>query len=55
MTVQELKEKLLATKCFIDNEYLDKYCELIKQNESTEKQENKTNWIDIFIQSTLML
>ena len=43
MTTQEIKNKILSTKYFIDNEYLDKYCELIKQNESTEKQENKTN------------
>lgn len=43
MTIQELKIKLLSTGYFIDNEYLDDYCDLIKQNELTEKQENKTN------------
>lgn len=43
MIIQELKEKLLATEYFINNEYLNKYCELVKQNEFTEKQENKTN------------
>ena len=43
MEIQELKIKLLNTNYFIDNEYLDKYCELVKQNEFTKKQENKTN------------
>ena len=32
MEVQELKIKLLATECFIDNEYLDKYCNLVINN-----------------------
>lgn len=42
MIVQELKEKLLATKCFINNEYLDKYCELIELNKDTKKEKYKT-------------
>ena len=42
MIIQELKEKLLATKCFIDNEYLDKYCELIELNKDTKKEKYKT-------------
>lgn len=37
-----LKEKLLNTELFIDNEYLDKYVELIENNKETEKQKCKT-------------
>lgn len=33
MEFNELKEKLLSTNCFEDNEYLDQYCELIYNNE----------------------
>lgn len=32
MNQQELKQKLLNTTCFIDNEYLDRYCKLILIN-----------------------
>lgn len=42
MTIQELKEKLLNTNYFIDNDYLDKYCELIVNNLKTEKIINET-------------
>lgn len=37
MSKQELKNKLLATEVFIDNEYLDQYCELIISNLNQEK------------------
>lgn len=40
--MQELKFKLLFLKDFIDNEYLDKYCELIISNLETEKEQYKT-------------
>lgn len=39
---QKLKNKLLITNTFIDNEYLDKYCELIIQNKETKKERPKT-------------
>lgn len=42
MTQQELKIKILNTNCFINNEYLDKYCELIINNLATEKEKYKT-------------
>ena len=42
MTTQELKVKILATNYFIDNEYLDKYCELIELNKNTKKERPKT-------------
>ena len=42
MTQQEIKVKLLNTNYFIDNEYLDKYCELIELNKDTKKERPKT-------------
>lgn len=42
MTQQELKVKLLNTNYFIDNEYLNKYCELIELNKNTKKERPKT-------------
>ena len=42
MEVQELKTKLLNTHYFIDNEYLDKYCNLIIDNLDTKKEQYKT-------------
>lgn len=38
MTIQELKYKLLNTGYFINNEYLDKYCNLIIENLETKIQ-----------------
>lgn len=43
MESQKIKEKLLKTNCFEDNEYLNKYCELIINNLSTKKEKHKTN------------
>lgn len=37
-----LKDKLLATGMFIDNEYLDRYITLVDTNNSTQKQRYKT-------------
>ena len=37
------KERLLATHDFIDNEYLDKYVELIDLNKNTQAISKKTN------------
>lgn len=37
-----LKEKLLLLELVIDNEYLDKYCELIENNRNTKKEKFKT-------------
>ena len=42
MIVQELKIKILATNYFIDNEYLDKYCELIFNNLERRREKYKT-------------
>lgn len=42
MFQQEIKIKLLATNYFIDNEYLDKYCELIELNKDTKRERPKT-------------
>lgn len=42
MTQQELKTKLLNTTYFENNEYLDKYCELIINNLKTKKEKYKT-------------
>ena len=42
MGIEDLKIKLLKTKIFIDNEYLDKYCELILQNCNQKKITHKT-------------
>lgn len=44
MIIQELKNKLLATNCFLDNKYLDKYCELIINNLETQKEKYKTQY-----------
>ena len=43
MTVQELKTKLLNINHFIDNEYLDKYCEMVINNLTTKEEQYKTN------------
>ena len=40
--MQELKNKLLETGIFIDNEYLDLYCELINNNRNTVKEKHRT-------------
>lgn len=37
-----IKQNLLNTKLFIDNQYLDNYCEIIENNEYTKKQKFKT-------------
>ena len=37
-----LKEKLLNLNIVVDNEYLDKYCELIESNKETKKEKFKT-------------
>ena len=37
-----LKEKLLSLDLVIDNEYLDKYCELIESNKNTKREKFKT-------------
>ena len=42
MKKEEIKEKLLSTNLFINNEWLDKYCELIEINENTKKEKYKT-------------
>lgn len=42
MVIQELKLKLLNIGYFINNEYLDKYCELIINNLNTKKERPKT-------------
>lgn len=41
--MQNLKEKLLALGIFEDNEYLDKYVELIESNRDTKKEKFKTD------------
>lgn len=38
----KLKEKLLSLDLVIDNEYLDKYCELIESNKDTKREKFKT-------------
>lgn len=43
MEFNELKEKLLSTNCFEDNEYLNQYCKLICDNQDQEKIKNKTS------------
>ena len=40
--MMKLKKKLLATDYFIDNLWLDKYCELIENNKNTIKQSDIT-------------
>ena len=40
--MKKLKEKLLALGIFEDNEYLDKYCELIENNKNTKREKFKT-------------
>lgn len=42
MTIQELKTKILKTNCFEDNEYLNKYCELVINNLDNKKEKYKT-------------
>lgn len=42
MESQKIKEILLNTKYFIDNEWLNKYCELIENNRNTKKEKYKT-------------
>ena len=42
MTIQKLKIKLLNTGYFKDNEYLDKYCDLIFSNLETKYEKGKT-------------
>lgn len=37
-----MKQKILNTKAFIDNEFLDKYIELIKKNNSRNQEKFKT-------------
>ncbi len=38
-----IKQILLNTNCFEDNEWLDKYCELIEINKDTQAEKGKTN------------
>lgn len=42
MKKETIKQKLLETNYFEDNEYLDKYCELIEINKYTKKEKFKT-------------
>lgn len=42
MIIQKLKIKLLNTGYFKDNEYLDKYCDLIFSNLETKYEKGKT-------------
>lgn len=42
MKKEEIKEKLLRLGLFIDNEWLDKYCELIENNKNTKREKYKT-------------
>lgn len=42
MGTKEIKEKLLSTSMFIDNKYLDKYCELMYNNLGTIQEKFKT-------------
>ena len=39
---QTLKNKLLGTNYFVNNDYLNRYCELIISNKNTKKEEYKT-------------
>ena len=43
MKKEEIKQKLLETNYFENNEWLGKYCELIELNENTKKEKCKTN------------
>ena len=38
----ELKDKLLSLGVFVDNEYLDKYCNLVKSNKDTKVEKYRT-------------
>ena len=42
MTITDLKEKLLKLNIFLDNDYLNSYCELIFNNLETDKEKYKT-------------
>ena len=40
--MEELRERLLQTGYFVNNEYMSRYCELIKDNRNTNRQKYKT-------------